>query len=155
MELKLSMDIKTLRGPLCVWLPPPPGDRMWFSFLEPPQLQVTASPLVNVPCISSLPARPPAAPSSLLFALSSLKHRHGRQLAQQLGSLCFIFLVQALLLMATEAVEVAPQEKTEAAQSLHWLSAIPVFDSGAVLLAAINTARLTYENHNRQTAAHL
>lgn len=47
MELKLSMDIKALRGPLCVWLPPPPGDRMWFSFLEPPQLQVTASPLVN------------------------------------------------------------------------------------------------------------
>lgn len=50
MELKLSMDIKALRGPLCVWLPPPPGDRMWFSFLEPPQLQVTASPLVNTTC---------------------------------------------------------------------------------------------------------
>ncbi|KAL0038199.1 hypothetical protein WJX79_007719 [Trebouxia sp. C0005] len=46
MELKLSMDIKALRGPLYVWLPPPPGDRMWFSFLEAPQLQVTASPLV-------------------------------------------------------------------------------------------------------------
>ncbi len=48
MELKLSMDIKALRGPLYVWLPPPPGDRMWFSFLEAPQLQVTASPLVRL-----------------------------------------------------------------------------------------------------------
>ena len=48
MELKLSMDIKALRGPLYVWLPPPPGDRMWFSFLEAPQLQVTASPLVGL-----------------------------------------------------------------------------------------------------------
>ena len=51
MELKMSMDIKTLRGPLCVWLPPPPGDRMWFSFMEPPQLQVTASPLVRLCCL--------------------------------------------------------------------------------------------------------
>lgn len=58
MELKLSMDIKALRGPLCVWLPPPPGDRMWFSFLEPPQLQVTASPLVNNPCHPPPPLLP-------------------------------------------------------------------------------------------------
>lgn len=62
MELKLSMDIKTLRGPLCVWLPPPPGDRMWFSFLEPPQLQVTASPLVNMSCFS---CRRPLVPAAL------------------------------------------------------------------------------------------
>ena len=47
MSLRLSMDIKALRGPLVVWVPPPPGDRLWFSFLEPPQLQVTASPLVS------------------------------------------------------------------------------------------------------------
>lgn len=45
--MRLSMDIKALRGPLVVWVPPPPGDRLWFSFLEPPQLQVTASPLVS------------------------------------------------------------------------------------------------------------
>ena len=47
MQLRLSMDIKALRGPLVVWVPPPPGDRLWFSFLEPPQLQITASPLVS------------------------------------------------------------------------------------------------------------
>lgn len=48
MQLRLSMDIKALRGPLVVWVPPPPGDRLWFSFLEPPQLQITASPLVSL-----------------------------------------------------------------------------------------------------------
>ena len=75
MELKLSMDIKTLRGPLCVWLPPPPGDRMWFSFMEPPQLQVTASPLVtlSLPCHKLLSQ--PCPPLSVYDCVASQAYR--------------------------------------------------------------------------------
>lgn len=47
MQLRLQLDIKALKGPMCVWMPPPPGDRLWFSFVKPPQLETTATPLVH------------------------------------------------------------------------------------------------------------
>lgn len=48
MQLKLKLEVKSLKGPIYVWMPPPPGDRLWFSFVDPPQLVATATPLVRI-----------------------------------------------------------------------------------------------------------
>lgn len=32
-------------GPIIVWLAPPPSNRMWISFLQPPKIKVSAKPL--------------------------------------------------------------------------------------------------------------
>ena len=47
MQLRLRLDIKSLKGPVYLWMPPPPNDRLWFSFVTPPQLVATATPLVR------------------------------------------------------------------------------------------------------------
>ncbi|KAK9842538.1 hypothetical protein WJX81_005057 [Elliptochloris bilobata] len=47
MQLRLHLHIKSLRGEVYAWVPPPPGDRLWFSFLEPPELVATATPMVG------------------------------------------------------------------------------------------------------------
>lgn len=47
MQLKLRLDIKSLKGPIYAWIPPPPGDRLWFAFVTPPKLVAAATPLVT------------------------------------------------------------------------------------------------------------
>ncbi len=47
MQLRLHLHIKSLRGHVYAWVPPPPGDRLWFSFVEPPELQAVATPMVR------------------------------------------------------------------------------------------------------------
>ena len=47
MQLRLSLNIKELEGPVYAWLPPPPGDRIWWSFVTPPRLVAEATPLVG------------------------------------------------------------------------------------------------------------
>ena len=47
MQLRLHLRIRTLRGGVYAWVPPPPGDRLWFSFLEPPELVAAATPMVG------------------------------------------------------------------------------------------------------------
>ena len=44
--LRLSLTFSLLEGPMCAWLPPPPGNRLFFSFVSPPTLEVTARPEV-------------------------------------------------------------------------------------------------------------
>eukprot|EP00884_Botryococcus_braunii_P009237 jgi/Botrbrau1/18314/Bobra.0179s0042.2 len=46
-QLRLLIHIEALRGPVCVWIPPPPGDRLWFSFTSTPQLVAHAHPVVH------------------------------------------------------------------------------------------------------------
>jgi hypothetical protein len=29
-----------------LWVPPPPSDRLWFAFVEPPNVTIKASPLI-------------------------------------------------------------------------------------------------------------
>jgi len=47
MQLRLHLHIKSLRGHVYAWVPPPPGDRLWFSFVEPPELHAVATPMVR------------------------------------------------------------------------------------------------------------
>lgn len=47
MQLRLVLKITALRGSVYAWVPPPPGDRLWFSFTEPPELVATAAPMVG------------------------------------------------------------------------------------------------------------
>ena len=44
MQLRLQLEITTLRGTIVAWVPPPPGDRLWFAFVTPPQLEAKAEP---------------------------------------------------------------------------------------------------------------
>lgn len=32
---------------MCAWLPPPPGNRLFYSFIAPPLLELTARPEVR------------------------------------------------------------------------------------------------------------
>ena len=43
----MSLTFSVLEGRMCAWLPPPPGDRLFFSFLTPPHLELTARPEVG------------------------------------------------------------------------------------------------------------
>ena len=45
--LRVSLRVTRLSGPVVLWVPPPPGDRMWFSFVEPPALSVEARPVLG------------------------------------------------------------------------------------------------------------
>lgn len=47
MQLRLQLDIQSVKGPIVAWVPPPPGDRLWFSFTSPPELVADARPLVR------------------------------------------------------------------------------------------------------------
>ncbi|KAK9817962.1 hypothetical protein WJX72_004986 [[Myrmecia] bisecta] len=46
MQLRMRLNVKSLKGTLVVWLPPPPGDRLWYSFITVPELEIEAKPLV-------------------------------------------------------------------------------------------------------------
>jgi hypothetical protein len=47
MPLRIDLTFKTLEGTLCAWLPPPPGDRMFYAFLNEPQLSIKAVPQLS------------------------------------------------------------------------------------------------------------
>ncbi len=52
MQLRLCVDIRSLKGDICAWLPPPPGDRLWYSFMSAPSLEFDVKPLVSPRCFS-------------------------------------------------------------------------------------------------------
>jgi len=47
MPLRVSLTFELLEGTMCVWMPPPPGDRLFWSFLSPPKLVLRASPEIG------------------------------------------------------------------------------------------------------------
>ena len=48
MQLRLQLEIRSIKGPIVAWVPPPPGDRLWFSFVTPPELIADAQPQVSL-----------------------------------------------------------------------------------------------------------
>ena len=48
MQLRLQLEIRSIKGPIVAWIPPPPGDRLWFAFVTPPQLEARAEPQVTL-----------------------------------------------------------------------------------------------------------
>ncbi|KAL4449510.1 hypothetical protein ABPG77_007154 [Micractinium sp. CCAP 211/92] len=42
--LRLSLTFSLLEGTMCAWVPPPPGNRAFYSFVAPPRLELTARP---------------------------------------------------------------------------------------------------------------
>lgn len=53
MQLRLQLEVRSIKGPIVAWVPPPPGDRLWFAFVSPPELVADAQPQV---CPGFLPA---------------------------------------------------------------------------------------------------
>ncbi|KAH7615656.1 hypothetical protein Ndes2526B_g09599 [Nannochloris sp. 'desiccata'] len=47
LPLRVSLTFSVLEGTMCVWIPPPPGDRLFWSFLSPPKLSLTATPQIG------------------------------------------------------------------------------------------------------------
>lgn len=47
--LRLSLTFSLLEGTMCAWVPPPPGNRAFYSFVAPPRLELTARPEVRCP----------------------------------------------------------------------------------------------------------
>ncbi|BDA46238.1 probable testis-expressed protein 2 [Coccomyxa sp. Obi] len=47
MHLRVRVEIHSLEGTVCAWVPPPPNDRLWFGFVTPPELKADASPILN------------------------------------------------------------------------------------------------------------
>lgn len=47
MHLRVRVDIHSLQGTVCAWVPPPPNDRLWFGFVSAPELRAEAAPLLN------------------------------------------------------------------------------------------------------------
>ena len=45
--LRVQLTFSSLEGPMCVWIPPPPGDRVFWSFLTPPRLNIAATPQIG------------------------------------------------------------------------------------------------------------
>lgn len=45
---------------MCAWVPPPPGNRAFYSFVSPPRLELTARPEVSSPAAACLHACLPA-----------------------------------------------------------------------------------------------
>ncbi|GBF96731.1 hypothetical protein Rsub_09473 [Raphidocelis subcapitata] len=43
-RLELTITLSRLDGGLLLWLPPPPSDRLWVSFLSPPRVELTVQP---------------------------------------------------------------------------------------------------------------
>lgn len=35
-------------GPITIWVAPPPSNRLWYSFTQPPELDIRAEPEVRV-----------------------------------------------------------------------------------------------------------
>ncbi len=42
--LSMTIRVKRLAGTVRVWIPPPPGDRLWFGFIGEPEMAMEASP---------------------------------------------------------------------------------------------------------------
>ena len=42
--ISMTVKIKKLNGVVRVWIPPPPGDRLWFGFVGDPELDMEATP---------------------------------------------------------------------------------------------------------------
>jgi hypothetical protein len=47
MPLRLSLTFSLLEGTMCAWVPPPPGNRLFYAFVTPPHLELTARPEVG------------------------------------------------------------------------------------------------------------
>lgn len=47
MHLRVRVDIHSLQGTVCAWVPPPPNDRLWWGFVTPPELKADATPILN------------------------------------------------------------------------------------------------------------
>lgn len=45
--LRLSVTVSTLEGTMVAWVPPPPGNRLFYSFVAPPRLELSAKPEVR------------------------------------------------------------------------------------------------------------
>ncbi|KAK3284693.1 hypothetical protein CYMTET_7675 [Cymbomonas tetramitiformis] len=45
--LTLDVHVTSLQGNLRVWISPPPSDRMWVGFMEEPNMEMVANPLVG------------------------------------------------------------------------------------------------------------
>ena len=46
MHLRIQVDIHSLQGTVCAWVPPPPNDRLWFGFITAPELKAEVTPIV-------------------------------------------------------------------------------------------------------------
>lgn len=44
--LRLSVTVSLLEGTMVAWVPPPPGNRLFYSFVAPPRLELSAKPEV-------------------------------------------------------------------------------------------------------------
>lgn len=47
MPLRIDLTFTALEGTLALWLPPPPGDRFFYSFVTAPKLEVHAQPQLS------------------------------------------------------------------------------------------------------------
>ena len=45
--LRISLSFEKLEGTMCAWIPPPPGNRIFWSFLQPPILIMKAKPEIG------------------------------------------------------------------------------------------------------------
>jgi hypothetical protein len=43
----MKVRISSIDGTMLVWLPPPPGDRLWSAFTSLRELNLTAKPVVR------------------------------------------------------------------------------------------------------------
>jgi hypothetical protein len=57
MHLRIQVDIHSLQGTVCTWVPPPPNDRLWFGFITPPDLKADATPILTNDVSSPQPQR--------------------------------------------------------------------------------------------------
>lgn len=44
MPLRVSLTFEVLEGSICAWIPPPPGNRLFWSFLAPPRMVIKSKP---------------------------------------------------------------------------------------------------------------
>jgi len=42
--LRVKLTFSALEGPMCAWVMPPPSDRLFWSFLKPPKISISAKP---------------------------------------------------------------------------------------------------------------
>ncbi|XP_071797789.1 testis-expressed protein 2-like isoform X2 [Asterias amurensis] len=53
--VELTLEVKQLRGRLCVNIPPPPTDRFWFGFRDKPHLWLSAKPKLGARQVTLTP----------------------------------------------------------------------------------------------------
>ena len=69
MHLRIQVDIHSLQGTVCTWVPPPPNDRLWFGFITPPDLKAEATPILTNDVSNSRPQHNAYLSSSYLLDL--------------------------------------------------------------------------------------